>query len=178
MADPMVAGSLGESNEPQRVVVGSLGKPHGLKGEVVLLTGSGDLFQFSKGSVFLTQDGAELVVRTFRDHSGTPIISFEGINHRDQCEVLRAVQLTVDPSDRRVLPKDEFWTEDLIGLAVVDQSGEKVGVVKEVVFGATQDRLVIDAGGSDSEVPFVEAFFPEVDFERREVTIAPIEGLL
>lgn len=161
-----------------RVVIGSLGKPHGLKGEVVLLTGSDDLSQFKKGTTFVTQDGDELVVRTFRDHSGTPIISFQGINHRDQCEVLRSVQLTVDSQDRRGLPEDEFWTEDLIGLAVVDGLGVRLGWVKEVIFGAVQDRLAIDTGESLSEVPFVELFFPKVDFERGEITIAPIEGLL
>ncbi len=178
MTDPMVGGSLGESKEPQRVVVGSLGKPHGLKGEVVLLTGSGDLSQFKKGTAFLTQNGDELVVRTFRDHSGTPVISFQGIDHRDQCEVLRAVQLTVDPENRRDLPEDEFWTEDLVGLAVVDGLGVRLGRVQKVIFGGVQDRLVIDTGESVSEVPFVTLFFPKVDFERGEITIAPIEGLL
>jgi 16S rRNA processing protein RimM len=178
MSDPIVVGSLGESGEPQRIVVGSLGKPHGLKGEVVLLTGSDDLSQFKKGAIFLTQDGDELVVRTFRDHSGTPIISFQGIDHRDQCQVLRAVQLTVDPGDRRDLSEDEFWTEDLVGLAVVDASGQRVGVVREVIFGSSQDRLAIEVGEEVSEVPFVEVFFPKVDFQTREITIAPIEGLL
>lgn len=161
-----------------RIVVGSLGKPHGLKGEVVLLTGSGDLSQFVKGTAFLTQHGDELVVRTFRDHSGIPIISFEGITFRDQCEVLRGVQLTMAAEDRRDLPEDEFWTEDLVGMDVVDESGQKLGVVKEVIFGSSQDRLAIDTGESVLEVPFVETFFPEVDFKAGRVVIAPIEGLL
>jgi 16S rRNA processing protein RimM len=161
-----------------RIVVGSLGKPHGLKGEVVLLTGSDDLSQFVKGTVFLTQQGDELTVRTFRDHSGTPIISFQGITFRDQCEVLRGVQLTVAAGDRRDLPEDHYWTEDLVGMDVVDEFGKKLGVVKEAIFGSAQDRLAIDTGESVSEVPFVEAFFPAVDRQAGELTIAPIEGLL
>ena len=178
MAESLIDASFGGNTESSRIVVGSLGKPHGLKGEVVLLTGSGDLSQFVKGTKFLTQAGDELVVRTFRDHSGVPMISFEGITFRDQCEVLRGVQLTVASGERRDLPDDEYWTEDLVGLDVVDDLGQKVGVVAGAIFGSAQDRLAIDTGESVSEVPFVETFFPSVDLTSRRITIAPIEGLL
>ena len=106
------------------------------------------------------------------------MISFEGITFRDQCEVLRGVQLTVASGERRDLPDDEYWTEDLVGLDVVDDLGRKVGVVAGAIFGSAQDRLAIDTGESVSEVPFVETFFPSVDLTSRRITIAPIEGLL
>ena len=178
MTNPPVEDSPENTVESRRIEVGSLGKPHGLKGEVVLLTGSDDLSRYVKGAKFLTQHGDELVVRTFRDHSGTPMIAFEGITFRDQSEVLRGVKLTIPADERRSLPEDEYWTEDLVGLDVVSESGQKVGTVKDVIFGSAQDRLVVDTGVSVSEVPFVEVFFPEVDFKAGRVVIAPVEGLL
>jgi 16S rRNA processing protein RimM len=79
---------------------------------------------------------------------------------------------------RRVLGKDEFWPDDLIGLAVQFDSGVKVGVVTDVITGGAQDRLVVSTDSGDREVPFVHDLVPAVDLTAGTVTVSSLPGLL
>jgi 16S rRNA processing protein RimM len=119
-----------------------------------------------------------LVVRAIRRVDRGFQVAFEGIDDREAAEEVRGLDLAV--SERRQLGEEEFWPEDLIGLAVVEPDGRVVGVVADVVFGPGQDRLRIEpaGGGPTFEVPFVDALVPRVDLGAGEVEIDPIPGLI
>jgi 16S rRNA processing protein RimM len=168
-----------------QLVVGRIGRPHGLRGEVTIEVRTDDpLDRFAFGAVLATDPPARgpLTVSAARLHSGRMIVAFEGYENREAAEELRDTLLRIDSADLAPLADpEEFYDHDLIGLAVVTVDGEDVGVVADVLHHG-QDLLVVAGGGSRSGteimVPFVAALVPEVDVPGGKLTIDPPVGLL
>jgi 16S rRNA processing protein RimM len=164
-----------------RVIVGRIGRPHGLRGEVVVgvRTDEPDL-RFTVGAVLDADKHGTLTVATVRWHSGQLLVSFAGTTDRTAAAGLGGTWLSVDTS---TLPPtsdpDEFRDHELIGLSVRTVAGAPVGVVSDVLHHG-QDLLVVQAAGSGGEylVPFVAALVPEVDLDAGVLVIDPPSGLL
>ena len=168
------------------LVVGRIGRPHGLRGEVSVepRTDEPDR-RFAVGSRLTAERSrpgaaapAAFTVSGLRWHSGRLLLSFEEIADRNAAEDVRGTLLVV-PVDPDETPEDpeEFYDHQLVGLSVVLATGEVVGELTEVVHGAAQDLLVVDAGGREVLVPFVSALVPEVDLEGRRVVVDDRPGL-
>ncbi len=161
--------------EPESVIAGIVGRPHGVRGEVVFHAGNDDLTRFAPGRVFDTERGS-LTISASRRHHGRFILAFEEVGDRDAAEALRGLAIRVPPADIP-LTEDEWWPTQLIGCRVVLEDGTQVGEVLGVTSGLVQDRLIV--GTPDPvEIPFVRELVPGVDIENRTVTIAPPEGLV
>jgi 16S rRNA processing protein RimM len=186
-----------------RLIVGRIGRPHGIRGEVIVgvRTDEPDL-RFAVGAVLDvertlpgpggTGEGAgvavgdgQLTVAAARWHSGQLLVAFAGITDRTAAGELTGSWLSVDSSQ---LPEssdpDEFRDHELIGLSVRTSAGDAVGVVADVLHHG-QDLLVVrqdgDQGGgkgSDYLVPFVKAIVPEIDISAGILVIDPPPGLL
>jgi 16S rRNA processing protein RimM len=164
-----------------RVIVGRIGRPHGLRGEVVVgvRTDEPDL-RFAVGAEVDADKYGTLTVATVRWHSGQLLVSFAGTGDRTAAAGLGGTWLSVDTS---TLPPtsdpDEFRDHQLIGLSVRTVAGAPVGVVSDVLHHG-QDLLVVQVAGSGGEclVPFVTALVPEVDLDAGVVVIDPPPGLL
>lgn len=164
------------STDPERFVIGRLGRPHGLDGYLGIYVDEEDTVSLQPSSTVYLED-RPYVVRAVRRVDRGFQVAFEGIGSREAAEEIRGSVVSVD--ERRPLGDDEFWPEDLIGLSVFDEAGEPVGVVERVVFGPGQDRLVIATEpGSRFEIPFVDELVPVVDIAGRRVEINMIPGLI
>lgn len=165
-----------------QVTVGRIGRPHGIRGDVVVgvRTDEPEL-RFAKGSRLDTDPAAigPLTVAGTRWHSGELLVHFDGVDDRDAAGELRGIWVLVDSST--IAPSDdpdEFHDTDLIGLAVRTLDGAPVGTVDDVRH-AGQDILVVKApGGREIMVPFVKAIVPDVDVAAGYLVIDPPEGLL
>ena len=172
-----------------RIVVGRVGRPHGIRGEVVIgvRTDEPDL-RFAVGATVDARsspgddspDGGEpLRVASARWHSGQLLVAFAGITDRTAAAELTGSWLSVDSSQ---LPEtgapDEFRDHELIGLSVRTCAGDPVGVVTDVLHYG-QDLLVVrPPDGREHLVPFVQAIVPEVDVAAGTIIIDPPRGLL
>jgi len=166
-----------------QVTVGRIGRPHGIRGDVVVgvRTDEPEL-RFAKGSRLDTDPAAHgpLVVAVSRWHSGELLVRFEGIADRDAAAELRGTWLTVDSSTLGALDDpDEFRDSDLVGLTVRTIDGLVVGTVDDVLHSG-QDVLVVRpaAGSGEILIPFVKDIVPEVDVPAGVVVINPPPGLL
>jgi 16S rRNA processing protein RimM len=168
-----------------QLVVGRIGRPHGVRGSVIVdvRTDDPDL-RFAAGSVLATEPAASgpLTVSAVRWHSGRLLVSFAGVDDRDQADELRGVLLVVESADLAD-PADSDYVRDyqLVGLTVQTTAGEQVGKVADVLHHG-QDLLVIRGDGARSGaeilVPFVTALVPEVDVAGGRLVIDPPPGLL
>jgi 16S rRNA processing protein RimM len=158
------------------VIVGRVGRPHGVRGEVTVLLESDDAEDFRRGSV-LRAGERELEVRSARSYRDRGlIVGFTGIDDRNTAEALRGLVLTRDASERRTLGEGEFWSSSLVGLEAVTPDGAVLGRVTEVIAGGFQDRLVVATpSGEEVQVPFVEEIVG--DPEGGRVVIDAPEGL-
>ncbi|MER7456162.1 ribosome maturation factor RimM [Micromonospora sp. NPDC126480] len=176
------------------LIVGRIGKPHGIRGEVTVEVRTDEPeARFAPGSVLRTDPGAnapaepgayqvpaELTVESARWHQSRLLVAFEGVLDRDVAEALRGTLLGVD-SAGVTPPEDpeEFHDHQLVGLAAVTPAGERLGEVARIDHAPASDLLVLRRpGGRDALIPFVKAIVPEVDLAGGRVVIDPPGGLL
>jgi 16S rRNA processing protein RimM len=178
-------------NSPQdtvEVVVGRIGKPHGIRGEVTVDVRSDEperryaadavlRAQAPRGSAFAHRT---VTVTSTRWHQSTLLVRFAEIADRNQAEAARGVVLhaTIDATATPDDP-EEFYDHQLVGLVAYDEEGVHLGEVTGLVHGGAQDLLAVKAvDGRATLVPFVAALVPEVDVAGRRVVIADRPGLV
>jgi 16S rRNA processing protein RimM len=164
------------------VVVGRIGRPHGVRGEmtVEVRTDDPDL-RFAPGAVLRTDpaDRGPLTVAGVRWHREILLLAVEGVDSREAAEELRDTELLVDVAALPALDDpDDFYDHQLGGLTARLADGGLLGRVVAVEhLGA--DRLVVERPeGGEVLVPFVAAIVPSVDLAAGEVVVDPPEGLL
>lgn len=159
---------------PERVVVGAVGKPFGVGGDVYVHPDPDIDHDFPVGYVYETGVGPLTCVSS-RLHSGRRVMRFEEAGDRQAAEGLRGTVLTVALAE---VPLEDgaYWVADLLGLEVVDPAGDVVGVVEAVVDGLAHDQLVVARpDGGEVLVPAIEEF---VSVEDGRIVVRPIPGLL
>ncbi|MEX2289698.1 MAG: ribosome maturation factor RimM [Mycobacteriales bacterium] len=170
--------------EPDLLVVGRIGKPQGLKGEVTVQVRTDDpQARFAAGAVLLTDppDRGPLTVEQSRWQNGRLMVAFQGVADRNAAESLRETLLQVDG---RTLPppadEDEFHDHVLRGMSAVLVGGEPLGEVVDVLHLPHGDVLVVRRQDPPGEVlvPFVKEMVPVVDVAARRIEVDPPAGLL
>ena len=164
------------------VVVGRIGRPHGLRGEVTVQVTTDDPDdRFAAGSVLGTDPAARgpLTVIGMRRSGPVLVIGFDGITDRDAAEILRGTLLTLDSATLPVPDDpDEFYDHQLIGLSVLGRSGVVLGTVVDVMHPPASPVLVVNRpDGSEELVPFVSAIVPVVDLAAGSLVVEPPDGM-
>ncbi|HZS21737.1 MAG TPA: ribosome maturation factor RimM [Pseudonocardiaceae bacterium] len=161
-------------------MVGRVGRPHGLRGEVTVQVRTDFPEQrFAVGAQLCSDAGRVLTVEAVRSHRGVLLVRFAGITGRETATELRGCILTVDATELPDLTDpDEFYDHQLEGLAAVGPDGVELGKVREVVHAPASDLLVLDTANGEVLVPFVHAIVPEVDLAGGRVVLNPPAGLL
>jgi len=176
-----------DNAESVDVVVGRVGKPHGLRGEVTVEVRTDEPDRrFGVGTTLVAErpgglaaPWSALTVAATRWHQSTLLVRFEELIDRTAAEAARGLLLHVDvPADESPGDPEEFYDHQLVGLAVVTTSGEPLGDLTEVVHGAAQDLLVVAQGDREVLVPFVSELVPEVDVPGGRVVVADRPGLV
>lgn len=167
--------------ETVEVVVAVVGKAHGVRGEVTLgLRTDEPERRLAPGSSVVTEhDHRQLDIDALRWISGKPVVKFHQVTDRNGAEALRGSVLVslVSPDERPESP-DEFYDRQLVGLRVLDQAGDEVGEVSDVIHLPAQDLLSITTTAGEKLVPFVEALVPTIDLSAGLLQLAEVPGLL
>ena len=169
---------------PDRLVVGRVLRPHGIRGELSVEVLSDAPERFAPGAELGVgdPDGPEplgtATVAAARRHQGRLLLGFEGVDDRDAADRYRGAWLSIPVTEARPLEPDEFWPHQLVGLAVVDRQGRQRGRVADVVPGAAHDLLAVEVpGGATALVPAVAALVT-VELEAGRVLVDAVPGLL
>jgi 16S rRNA processing protein RimM len=140
-----------------RAVLGTVGKPFGLAGDVYVWLDP-DLADALVAGLECQAGTRTLEVAQVRRHRGRPLVRFVGVDDRDAVLELRGVPLEVERASLFAEAGDEpIWADELLGREVVDATGALVGVVDGVLDGAAHDFLVVArADGGELLIPAVE----------------------
>ena len=146
-----------------RVVVGRVGKPHGLDGAFFVEHASERENVFARGATLFVGGEAATVVTSRHGSGNRPVIRLDR-------HVERGVELAVE---RATLPQledaDEFYVFQLVGLNVEQEDGRLLGRVREVLEYPGNDVLELDSGAS---LPLVEACVRQVDLSGGRIVVA------
>jgi 16S rRNA processing protein RimM len=114
----------------ERVEVGRVIKPHGLRGEVAVHMTSDVMDRLAAGTTVWV-DGVATAVATSRPHQGRPLVRFEHVRDRTAAELLRGALIEAAPLDPEEL--DAYLVSELVGVTVVDDDGSLLGTVVGLV---------------------------------------------
>lgn len=166
------------------VTVATIGKAHGLKGEVALILRTDQPEErLAAGTAFTAQAGEgerELTVAATRIQQGRWYARFAEVASRTDAESLRGVELTlaVDIEAEAAEDPDAWYPSELKGLTVRHVDGRGLGTVIDLEHYPAQDLLIVrGTDGRRVMLPFVEELVPEVDVEARTVLADPPGGL-
>jgi 16S rRNA processing protein RimM len=174
--------------EDIEVVVGRIGKPHGIRGDVTIDVRTDEPERrFAPGTTLRAQppQGSHSPLRTLtvvrsKWHTNVLLATFAEIGDRSAAEAARGIVLhTTIAADEAPEDPDEYYDHQLIGLAAQDLDGTHLGEVTGLQHGSAQDLLAIRTpDGRNTLVPFVAALVPEVDLAAGRVVIADRPGLV
>jgi 16S rRNA processing protein RimM len=164
------------------VVVGRIGRPHGVRGEVTVEVRTDDPgLRFAPGSVLRTEPAGRgpLTVAASRWHRDILLLAVDGVGSREEAEALRGTELHVPIGDLPELDDpDVYYDHQLVGLAARLADGTVLGEVAAVRHEGAETLVVRRTEGGELLVPFVTAIVPTVDVAGGFVVVDPPEGLL
>ena len=168
------------SAERSKVVLGRISGAQGLKGEVRIRPYTEQPEDIgSYGPVTANPGGRELKVKVVRLVKDGVIARIDGITDRTMAEALKGLELEIE---REALPEpeeEEYYHADLIGLAVEDGAGKRLGTVRAVQNYGAGDVLEIapESGGPTVLMSFTRETVPEVDLEKGRLVADPPAGV-
>ena len=165
-----------------RVVVGRIGKAHGIRGDVTVEVRTDEPERrFVDGATLLVQHDTHppLVITDARDHSGRLLLKLEGVDDRNAAEALRGLILEADVDPNEVPEdEDEYYDRQLIGLSAQTKDGLELGTIADVVHLPGHDLLAVHSDlFGEVLVPFVQEIVTEVDLLDGIVIMDPPGGL-
>jgi len=166
------------------ILIGVVARTHGNRGEVIV-NAETDFpdERFRQGAQLMTRrkDGtpATLEVATMRMHQGRPVILFTGVGSMSDAELLAGQELRIAEvaGEAERLGEGEYYHRDLIGCAVVTESGESIGEVTAIEGDRSATRLVVRSRRNEVLIPLADAICT-VDLKGKRITVRPPEGLL
>lgn len=156
----------------ERLEIGRIGRPHGVRGDVMVTLTTTRLERVAVGTTWwLGAAGGErpVVVEAARPHQGRYIVHLSGLDGRDEAAALTGTRVCAEalPDDPG---SDDVYVHQVIGAEVVDRSGREYGPVVAVEANPAHDLLVLGGGGL---VPMVFV----VEYADGRVLIDPPDGL-
>src|SRR5690242_5752674 len=128
----------GARQDDALVCLGQIGAPHGVRGEVRLRSFTAEPEAIAAYGPLQTEDGRTIKIESLRSAKDHFVAALSGIHDRDAAAQLANAKLYV-PRERlpQLADPEEFYHSDLIGLAVVDRAGQRLGHVLAIHnFGA------------------------------------------
>jgi 16S rRNA processing protein RimM len=127
------------------LLLGTIVKPQGLRGEVKLHHETDDPARFGGITEVYFRRGetyAPVGVVSARVSGGDVYLTLEGVDDRDAAEALRGQAVYVDRAHARALDENEVFIADLLGVKATDTAGGDVGAVTDVLQNGAADVLV------------------------------------
>ena len=166
----------------ERLQVGVIASTHGVRGEVKVFPTTDDVRRFKKLKEVILDTGKEnriLEIEQVKFFKQFAILKFKGIDTLDEVEKYRKKSLYVTRENAVRLNKDEYFIADLIGLKVLDEAGEALGELEDVIETGANDVYQIKMNdGRQLLLPALRQCVLEVDVEAGFMKIHILEGLL
>ena len=167
----------------ETVLIGKVGSPVGIKGEVRITLYAQDSTNLKEGKVLLLERAGKTIdaaIKRLRYQKDRPVVKLDGIDDRNAAEEIRGMDVSIYASDLEELPEGEHYVRDLIGCKVIDVTNDKeVGILRDVIQNTAQSILDVEtAEGRSVLIPAVEAFLRGIDEEAGIIEVELIPGFL
>ncbi len=158
------------------ILLGKLGRTHGLKGELKFfphdMTDSG----LVNGQT-VRLEAMELKVQSIRGANTPFIVKLEGVNHIDSAKPLVGKEILAHREDFKPLPEGEYYRFEIEGLNVFDEEGRLYGVIEDIIPTGSNDIYVVRNGEQEWMIPMIDSVVKSIDLKQGKLVFHRIEGL-
>jgi len=173
-------GSAGQrSAEPRFLVIGHVGAPHGVRGELRIQVLTDFPERFSPGSeIWLGRPPERRVVQRARIENDQAHVKLVGLDDRNSVERFRNSEVLIPRERAMPLPEDTYYIHDIVGLEVWSDDGERLGTIAEVMELPANDVYVVDSPQGEILLPAIADVILSVDLESHRMTVHLLPGLV
>lgn len=169
------------SEQNEKIVMGKFGATYGIRGwlKVISYTDNAEnIFDYSPW--YLNQKGkwVEYKVESWKRHGQGYVCKLEGLEVREEAQLLTNFEIAVNPASLPELSEDEFYWRELFGMQVVTTKGYSLGEVTDLLETGSNDVLVVKAnlkdafGQKERLIPYLEEqVIKNVDREARRIEV-------
>ena len=168
---------------PNYLDVGKIVNTHGIRGELRIqsLTDRPEE-RYATGSELVIEMGngeyIPVVVKSHRVHKLFDLLTFEEYTNINEVEKFKTHYLMIDEDLLPELDDNEYYAEHLIGSDVVNESGELIGILADILFLPANDVWVVKRQGKkDLLLPNIESVIKDVKLDDKRITVHVLEGL-
>ncbi|OBA01205.1 ribosome maturation factor RimM [Paenibacillus polymyxa] len=165
--------------------VGKIVNTHGIRGELKILTTTDfPEDRFAKGSeLFIVPAEGKapipVTVETARFQKNMVVAKFKEYHNINDVEKYKGTLLKVSAERLGELEENEFYFHEVVGMEVVTEDGNELGVVKEILTPGANDVWVVKMPkGKELLLPYIEEVILDVNVREKRVTVRLMEGLL
>ena len=174
--------TLTDPSAPEWLIVGRIGKPHGVHGGVVaeIITDFPERLVAGVEVGLGPAEGPErkITLHGVRYHRGRWLLEWVGIRDRETVEGWRGLFLFLPEKSLDELPEGYYYEHHLIGMECRSPDGEELGTITGLDHDPGQIRAVVRRGVREFLVPWVDQFVRSVDLEGGVVVLDVPAGLL
>lgn len=123
------------------LIVGRIGRPHGVRGAVFVDLITDLTERVAPGARLWCRDRL-LEITSSRPAGARWVVTFDGIDDRDTAATLTSVEIFAEPVD---VP-GALWVHEMIGSEVVETDGTVRGVCRAVIDNPAADLIELDSG--------------------------------
>jgi 16S rRNA processing protein RimM len=165
--------------EPVYLAVGFLRRAHGVRGEIImdLHTDFPERLQSGR-SLFVGKEFKPVTLSGVRPHAKGMLVKFKGVETPEDVVRFRNQWVYVRASDVPRLPEGKLYQHELFGFEAIDENGNLLGELVEIIETGANDVYVIrDKSGKEILLPAIPSVILETDPARRVMRVHLLEGL-
>lgn len=154
------------------ISIGLVRRAVGLDGRVEVELFSGDLSRLASGSVLIAGQRSLVVEKATPSRKGLISVRFEGVEDRNEADLLRGVELEIPESTLPPSPEGSYYHYQLVGSSVVDLEGRQIGSVSGIMETGANDVYVVSRPeGGDILIPATRNAVKDVDIVKKVITV-------
>ncbi|MCD8181648.1 MAG: ribosome maturation factor RimM [Firmicutes bacterium] len=161
--------------------VGKIVNTHGLRGDVKVVTWTDypeDFEDIEYVYIKKKSDYERLDISNIKYQKGNLIVKFAQIKDINEAERYKNSVLYAERDMLGELPEGVHYIADLIGLDVVTEDGEKIGVIADVFNTGSSDIYDVKREGKKNMLlPVIDDVVLNIDIEAKKVTVHILDGL-
>lgn len=161
--------------------VGVITSTHGIRGEVKVFPTTDDPKRFRKLKQVILDTGKEqleMEIASVKFFKNQVIVKFKGIDDINDVEKYRKAGIYVTRENAVPLGENEYFIADLIGLKVISDDEEELGVIDDVLqTGANDVYIVKKEQTPDLLIPAIKDCIKNVNIEEGTMIVHLLPGL-
>lgn len=166
----------------EKLRVGVISSTHGIRGEAKVFPTTDNPGRFKKMKEVILDTGKEeevLEIEGVKFFKNMVIVKFKGIDDINDMEKYKGKELYVTRGNAQRLGKDEYFIADLLGMDVVEDTGRKLGKIKDIIETGANDVYVVEIENKkELLIPAIKQCILKVDLAAGLIEVHLLEGLL